>query len=103
MWFVEAPLTVWLVPSPKFHTTLLIDADERLGIAVNVTGEPAVPTLVDVPIDTDIAVGFMLTKKVMAPTTIIKIIMIARIFVRDIVAIAPQKVGLPTCPYLRVP
>jgi hypothetical protein len=58
---VEAPLTVWLVPSPKFQTTLLIDADERLGMAVNVIGDPAVPTLIDVPTVTDIAVGFRLT------------------------------------------
>jgi hypothetical protein len=50
-----------LVPSPKFQTTLLIDADERLGMAVNVIGDPAVPTLIDVPTDTDIAVGFRLT------------------------------------------
>jgi hypothetical protein len=35
-------------------------ADERLGIAVKVTGDPAVAMLVDVAIDTDSAVGFML-------------------------------------------
>jgi hypothetical protein len=35
-------------------------ADERLGIAVKVTGVPAVPTLVDVATDTDCGVGFML-------------------------------------------
>jgi hypothetical protein len=51
---------VWFVPSPKFHTTLLIVADERLGMTVNVTGDPAVPTLVDVATDTDSGVGFML-------------------------------------------
>jgi hypothetical protein len=30
-------------------------------MAVNVIGDPAVPTLIDVPTDTDIAVGFMVT------------------------------------------
>jgi hypothetical protein len=37
-----------------------MDADEGVGIAVNVTGDPAVPTLVDVATDTNSAVGFML-------------------------------------------
>jgi len=55
---VEAPLTVWFAPSPKFHTTLLIDAEETLGIAVNVTGDPAVPTLADVATEIDTLVGF---------------------------------------------
>jgi len=100
VWVVEAPLTVWLVSSPKFHTTLLMDADEGLAIAVKVTGDPAVPTLVDVATDTDRAVGFMVTKKVMAPTIIIKTIMTARILVRDIV-VATQK-GLAPCPHLFV-
>jgi hypothetical protein len=36
---------------------LLIDAEEGLGIAVKVTGIPAVSTLVDVATDTDRAVG----------------------------------------------
>ena len=45
------------MPSPKFHTTLLMDADERLGIAVNVIGDPAAPTLVDVATETDKLVG----------------------------------------------
>jgi hypothetical protein len=62
VWVVEAPLTVWLVPSPKFHTTLLMDADEGLAIAVNVTGDPAAPTLIDVPTDTERTVGFVVTK-----------------------------------------
>jgi len=56
---VVAPLIVWLTPSPKFHNTLLIDADERLGIAVNVIGDPAVPTLIDVATETDKLVGFV--------------------------------------------
>jgi hypothetical protein len=56
---VVAPLTVWLTPSPKFHRTELIDADERLGIAVNVIGDPAAPTLVDVATETDKLVGFV--------------------------------------------
>jgi hypothetical protein len=56
---VEEPLTVWLVPSPKFHTTLLTDADEGVTIAVNVTGEPAVATLVDVATDTERGVGLL--------------------------------------------
>jgi hypothetical protein len=59
VWVVVAPLTVWLVPSPKFHRTLLTVADERLGIAVNVIGELALPILVDVATDTDMGVGFM--------------------------------------------
>jgi len=59
-------------------------ADERLGIAVNVTGDPAVPTLVEVATDTDNGVGFMVTKKLTAPTIIIKTIRIARNLVRDI-------------------
>ena len=53
MCVAEAPLTVWLDPSPKFHVTLLMDADDGVGIAVNVIGDPAVPTLTDVAIDTD--------------------------------------------------
>jgi hypothetical protein len=48
-----------LTPSPKFHTTLLIDAEETLGIAVNVIGEPAAPTLVDVATETEKLVGFV--------------------------------------------
>jgi hypothetical protein len=59
VWFVELPITVWLVPSPKLHTTLLIDADERLGIAVNSIGDPAAPTLSDVAIETDKLAGFV--------------------------------------------
>jgi hypothetical protein len=47
-----------LAPSPKFHTVLVMDADERLGIAVNVTGDPALATLVDVATDTDSSIGF---------------------------------------------
>ena len=39
--------------------TLLIDADERLGIALNVIGDPAVPTLEDVEIKADKLVGFV--------------------------------------------
>jgi hypothetical protein len=39
-----------------------MDADEGLAIAVNVIGDPAVPTLIDVPTDTDRAVGFRVTK-----------------------------------------
>jgi hypothetical protein len=85
VWVVEAPLTVWLTPSPKLHTTLLMDADEGVGIAVNVIGDPAVPTLIDVATETDRAVGLIVTKKVKAPPTIIiKTTMTARIFVRDI-------------------
>jgi hypothetical protein len=37
-----------------------MDADEGVGITVNVTDDPAVATLVDVAIDTDNATGFML-------------------------------------------
>jgi hypothetical protein len=48
-----------LLPSPKFHITLLINAEDGLGIAVNVTGVPAVATLVDVATDTDRAGGFI--------------------------------------------
>jgi len=59
LWVVEAPLTVWLTPFPKFHRTELIDADERLGIAVNVIGDPAVPTLVEVATETDKLVDFV--------------------------------------------
>jgi hypothetical protein len=58
----EAPLTVSFVPSPKFHRTLLIDAEEGVGIAVNVIDDPAVPTLVDVATETVRGVGFMVTK-----------------------------------------
>jgi hypothetical protein len=56
---VEAPLVVWLVPSPKFHTTLLIEADERLGIAVNVIEDPATPTLSDVATETEKLTGLV--------------------------------------------
>jgi hypothetical protein len=34
-------------------------ADERLGIAVNVIGEPAVPILADAATDTESGVGFI--------------------------------------------
>jgi hypothetical protein len=34
-------------------------ADERLGIAVNVTGDPVFPTLVEVATDTDMVVGLV--------------------------------------------
>jgi hypothetical protein len=33
--------------------TLLIDAEDELGIAVNVIGDPAAPTLVDAATETD--------------------------------------------------
>jgi hypothetical protein len=56
---VDAPLTVWLTPSPKFHRTLLIDAEERLGITVNVIGDPATPTLSDVATETEKLAGFV--------------------------------------------
>jgi hypothetical protein len=36
-----------------------MDADEGVVIAVNVSGDPAVATLVDVAIDTDRATGFI--------------------------------------------
>jgi hypothetical protein len=36
-----------------------MDADERLGIAVNVIGDPAAPTLVDVEINTDNFAAFV--------------------------------------------
>jgi hypothetical protein len=56
---VEAPVTVWFAPSPKFHTTLLIEAEDELGITVNVSGEPAVPTLVEVATEIDRLVGLL--------------------------------------------
>jgi hypothetical protein len=59
VWFAELPLTVSFVPSPKFHKTLLIDADDGLGTAVNMIGEPAVATLDDVATDTDRGIGFV--------------------------------------------
>jgi hypothetical protein len=58
VWVADPPLSVWLVPSPKLHTTLLI-ADEGVAIAVNVIGDPAAATLVDVATDTDSAVGLV--------------------------------------------
>jgi hypothetical protein len=36
-----------------------MDADERLGIAVNAIGEPTAPTLVDAETKTDNFVGFV--------------------------------------------
>jgi len=58
VWATVAPLTVWLTPSPKFQTTLLREADARLGITVNVIGDPAVPTLADEAIEIDKLDGF---------------------------------------------
>jgi hypothetical protein len=49
-----------LFPSPKFQTTLFIVADERLGMAVNVIGEPALVMLVDAATDTDRDAGRVL-------------------------------------------
>jgi hypothetical protein len=48
-----------LDPSPKFHVTVLIDAEDKLGIAVNVIGDPAPPTLVDTATETDKFVGLL--------------------------------------------
>jgi hypothetical protein len=45
------------VPSPKFHRTLVTVTDGGLVIAVNVTGNPAAATLVEVASDTDSTVG----------------------------------------------
>jgi hypothetical protein len=53
-----APLTVSFAPSPKFHTTLAMDADETLGNAVNVMADPTDPILVDVETKTEKLVGF---------------------------------------------
>jgi hypothetical protein len=58
VWVVVAPLTDSFTPSPKFQTTLPMDADERLGKAVNVIGDPIDPILVDVATDTEKLVGF---------------------------------------------
>ena len=57
MWVTELPVAVWLTPSPKFHRTLLIATDERLGITVKVIGEPTVATLVEEATETEKLVG----------------------------------------------
>jgi hypothetical protein len=44
-----------------------MDADEGLTITVNVIGDPAVPTLVDVPTETDKLVGLVVEKKTTTP------------------------------------
>jgi hypothetical protein len=36
-----------------------MDSEEGIRITVNMTGDPAVPTLVDVATDTDSGVGFI--------------------------------------------
>ena len=54
-----APLTVSFTPSPKFHRTLLMDADERLGKAVKVIADPIDPILADVATDTEKLTGFV--------------------------------------------
>jgi hypothetical protein len=48
-----------LTPSPKLHTTVLIDAEDELGIAVNVIGDPAAPTLVEAATETPKLVGLL--------------------------------------------
>jgi hypothetical protein len=60
VWVVVPAVVVWFVPSPKFQTTLFIVADEMLGNAVNVIGEPALAMLVDAATDTDRDTGLVL-------------------------------------------
>jgi hypothetical protein len=59
VWVTVAPIAVWLIPSPKFHATLLIDAEEGVSITVNAIGDPAVPTLSDVATETDKLIGLV--------------------------------------------
>jgi hypothetical protein len=59
-------------------------ADEGLGIAVSVIGEPALPTLVDVETKTDKLVGFVVEYKPTTATITIAITTTARTRVRFI-------------------
>jgi hypothetical protein len=52
-------------------------ADEGLAIAVNVIGDPATPTLVELPTETEMAVGFVMKKTTTLATTMITITTIA--------------------------
>jgi hypothetical protein len=72
-----------LTPSPKFHTTLLIDAEDGVSNAVNVTGDPTITTLADDATATDKLTVLVVKYHPTAARTTIAITIIARILIRE--------------------